>query len=192
LRSLCFIDIDETRKARTPCCWRRFSTLSPAGVTCFPNSVLLPARRRPRARLSGLPGKTLPVAHHLDQRRSTQKLERPLLSVLPLPVGSTAVIRPHPPPGSDLVSGPDGRNGRRRHSPAQERPFDSRGQLSARSAVAAFPYQFHAGVALSADLTAGTATPRRQRRFRSLCLFSNISDEDLKRAWDASNLEYSL
>ncbi len=28
--------------------------------------------------------------------------------------------------------------------------------------------------------------------FRSLCLFSNISDEDLKRQWDASNLEYSL
>ncbi len=28
--------------------------------------------------------------------------------------------------------------------------------------------------------------------FRSLCLFSGISDEELKRAWDASNLEYSL
>ena len=28
--------------------------------------------------------------------------------------------------------------------------------------------------------------------FRSICLFSNISDEDLKRAWDDSNLEYSL
>lgn len=28
--------------------------------------------------------------------------------------------------------------------------------------------------------------------FRSLCLFSNINDEDLKRVWDASNLEYSL
>lgn len=28
--------------------------------------------------------------------------------------------------------------------------------------------------------------------FRSLCIFSNISDEDLKRAWDESNLEYSL
>ncbi len=28
--------------------------------------------------------------------------------------------------------------------------------------------------------------------FRSLCLFSNIEDADLKRAWDNSNLEYSL
>jgi hypothetical protein len=28
--------------------------------------------------------------------------------------------------------------------------------------------------------------------FRSLCLFSDLSDEDLRRAWDASNLEYSL
>ena len=28
--------------------------------------------------------------------------------------------------------------------------------------------------------------------FRSLCLFSNISDDDLRRAWDDSNLEYSL
>ena len=28
--------------------------------------------------------------------------------------------------------------------------------------------------------------------FRSICLFSNISDEDLKRAWDDSNLEYFL
>ena len=28
--------------------------------------------------------------------------------------------------------------------------------------------------------------------FRSLCLYSNISDEDLKTAWDNSKLEYSL
>lgn len=28
--------------------------------------------------------------------------------------------------------------------------------------------------------------------FRSLCIFSNISDGDLRRAWDDSNLEYSL
>jgi hypothetical protein len=28
--------------------------------------------------------------------------------------------------------------------------------------------------------------------FRSLCLFSNVSDEDLKRAWEDSNLKYSL
>lgn len=28
--------------------------------------------------------------------------------------------------------------------------------------------------------------------FRSLCLYSDISDQDLKAAWDNSNLEYSL
>ncbi len=28
--------------------------------------------------------------------------------------------------------------------------------------------------------------------FRSLCLFSSIGDEDLKQAWDHSNLEFSL
>jgi hypothetical protein len=28
--------------------------------------------------------------------------------------------------------------------------------------------------------------------FRSLCLFSAADDESLKRAWDNSNLEYSL
>jgi hypothetical protein len=28
--------------------------------------------------------------------------------------------------------------------------------------------------------------------FRSLCLFSCITDEQLKRIWDNSNLEYSL
>lgn len=28
--------------------------------------------------------------------------------------------------------------------------------------------------------------------FRSLCLYSNISDHDLRIAWDNSNLEYSL
>jgi hypothetical protein len=39
--------------------------------------------------LLGDPG---PVAHHLDQRRPTAELERPLLPVFPLPVGSAAVV----------------------------------------------------------------------------------------------------
>lgn len=28
--------------------------------------------------------------------------------------------------------------------------------------------------------------------FRSLCLYSGLGDKELKRLWDASNLEYSL
>jgi hypothetical protein len=28
--------------------------------------------------------------------------------------------------------------------------------------------------------------------FRSLCLFSNLTDNELKELWDKSNLEYSL
>src|ERR1700687_3258622 len=97
---------------------------------CLPPTAHLSACRPPGPGLADLPGAPLPVADHLDQRRSEPQLERGVFPALALPVGTAAVVPPDPETRLGLLPATAGRRGSGRYPVAQDGTLHSTGVLS--------------------------------------------------------------